>query len=79
VSITPTTPTPVPVATSPTAGASAFLSLVVQPLGGILAFGLGVASFLQTNLHAGLGTPFGIALIVGGLGVYHTTVNPISA
>ena len=40
-----------------------------------MAFGLGVASFVVPSLHTGLGTPFGIALIVGGLGVYHITVN----
>jgi hypothetical protein len=37
-----------------------------------------VASFIQPSLHAGLGTPFGVALIVGGLGVYHVTINTVS-
>lgn len=78
-----TTPAPVapalPTATGKAAESpSTLLSLVAQPLGGILAFGLGVASFIQPSLHSGLGTPFGVALIVGGLGVYHVTINTVS-
>ena len=50
-----------------------------KPLGSLLAFGLGVASFPVPALHAGLGTPFGVALIVAGLGGYHVTVNGVTA
>lgn len=45
-----------------------------RPLGGLLAFGLGVAGFAAPALHD-LGQTFSTALIVAGLGVYHVSVN----
>ena len=76
--LAPVTSAPPAATGKATSSPSTLLSLIAQPLGGILAFGLGVASFIQPSLHAGLGTPFGVALIVGGLGVYHVTINTVS-
>lgn len=49
---------------------------VSKPLGGLLAFGLGICGFAVPALH-GLGTPFSTALIVAGLGIYHVTVGAV--
>lgn len=54
------------------------LGVIAQPAGGLLAFGLGVATFVVPDLHAGLGTQLGIALIIAGLGVFHVTVSNIA-
>ncbi len=62
-----------------TSATSRVQKLVLQPLGGLLAFGLGVASFPVPALHQGLGTAFGVALIVAGLTAYHLTVNKSAA
>jgi hypothetical protein len=63
------------VSVSTSTASSTTSKYLTKPLGGLLSFGLGVASFPVHALHAGLGTPFGVALIVAGLGVYHVTVN----
>ena len=48
-----------------------------KPLGGLLAFGLGIAGFAVPALH-GLGTPFSTALIVAGIGAYGLSVGAVS-
>ena len=48
-----------------------------KPLGGLLAFGLGICGFAVPALH-GLGTPFSTALIVAGIGAYGLSVGAVS-
>lgn len=59
---------------TPAATVSSVVSAAAQPLGGLLAFGLGICGFAVPALH-GLGVPLSTALIIAGLGVYHITVN----
>lgn len=59
--------------TTPSSAISAFLSLIAQPLGGLLAFGLGVAGLAYTGLH--MTQQLSIALIIAGLAVFHVTVS----
>lgn len=54
------------------------LGVFAQPAGGLLAFGLGVATFVVPDLQKGLGTQLGIALIIAGLAVFHVTVSNIA-
>ena len=48
-----------------------------KPLGGLLAFGLGICGFAVPALH-GLGTPFSTALIVAGIGAYGLSVGAVN-
>lgn len=57
---------------------NALLATYGQPVGGLLAFGLGVATFVVPDLQKGLGTQLGIALIIAGLAVFHVTVSNIA-
>jgi hypothetical protein len=58
---------------------AASVQSLLSPAGGIMAFGLGVASFVVPSLNKGLGVQLGVALIIGGLGVFHVTINKPAA
>lgn len=66
------------IVTTPVTGISGVVLSIGQPVGALMAIGLGIASFLNTSLEKGIGPQLAIGLIVAGFAVFHVTVSNIA-
>lgn len=64
------------ITTTPVSGVSGAMIAIAQPMGGVMAFGLGIAGLAVSPLH--MTQQLAIGLIVSGLAVFHVTVSNIT-